>query len=280
MIPCKEYFALKREELKQKIENVTCYTGCRPKLVIFKFGDDPSSTSYIKGISKDCDIVGIDAVVKDIGYDITSEELNFEIMMACLEFDGVMVQAPLPRHIDREKINIPVYADVDGWGKNAMFKPCTPLGVINYLKYNNYDFEGKDICVVGRSEHVGKPLARMLTDLDATVMLCHSKTRNLNKYFMRADLVITAIDKVEYFGREYSLLGNVIDIGLGLNKEGKLKGNLTDDTIASIINWHTYIKDGFIISGTGGVGLLTRLELLNNTYEAFCMRGKAVKYEY
>ena len=276
MISCKEYVAIKKAELKEKIAE----KKSKPCLAVITFDNDPSTNSYIKGIKKDCEEVGMILRVIKMPVDITNGEFQDALAtLSCsVNVDGVLIQSPLPEHINKDEARNNVFykADVDCFNKySRTFEPCTPLGVINYLKYNNYNFEGKDICVVGRSEHVGKPLARMLTDLNATVTLCHSKTdkRSLKTYTNISDLIITCVDKIEFFDETYfGNLSSAIDIGLGENVNGKLRGNL-DESAISYLTREDY-NNNFVISGVGGVGLLTRLELLNNTYKAFCMQRK------
>ena len=268
MITCKEYVTIKKEELKNKIKtNNIC-----PRLVVFQIGDNPASNSYIKGKHKDCEEVGIEFHLVKLPETITQEQLQFEIELinTLATVHGIILQLPVPDHINVKEIQefINPDKDVDGFNKYSIFTPCTPLGVINYLKYNNYDFEGKNACVIGRSDIVGKPLSSMLTDLNCTVTLCHSKTKHLEMITDNQDIIFTCIDRVEYFDDKYFLGSqDVIDIGLGRNENGKLVGNLTENAVKKL-KIHAHKGNNIIISGTGGVGLLTRLELLNNTYEA------------
>ena len=182
------------------------------------------------------------------------------------------MQLPLPDHIDVKNIQrcIPLDKDVDGFRVDSPFEPCTPLGVINYLKHNDYQFAGKDALVIGRSDIVGKPLARMLTDLDCTVTLAHSKTSKPYRHCGSADIIFTCIDKIEYFDAHNDFPSvNIIDIGLGRNAEGKLVGNLNHLSVLKELEYRQRWKHpSFIISGPGGVGLLTRLTLLENVYKA------------
>lgn len=272
MISCKEYAEIKKAELKEKIAGL----GFTPKLVVIQVGNNPASNSYIVGKKKDCEEVGIEMWHIKLPEDISQDELGEETAIICCDrsVDGVIVQLPLPSHIDPKKIqrHIWINKDVDGFRSDSPFDPCTPLGVINYLKHNNYDFEGKNALVIGRSDIVGKPLARMLTDLDCTVTLAHSKSclADALKY---KDIAFTCIDKLEYFDAfgEFDNNTDIIDIGLGRNADGKLVGNLNAYTVELANN--SMSRFGmFIISGPGGVGLLTRVALLENVYKSALMR--------
>lgn len=271
MISCKEYAEIKKAELKEKIAEL----GFTPKLVVIQVGDNPASNSYIAGKKKDCEEVGIKMQHLVYPEYISQDELGEEVLFVCADRSatGVIVQLPLPNHIDVKKIQRHIWddKDVDGFRVNSPFDPCTPLGVINYLKHNNYEFEGKDALVIGRSDIVGKPLARMLTDLDCTVTLAHSKSC-LTDALKHKDIAFTCIDKLEYFDAygEFENYTDIIDIGLGRNADGKLVGNLNAYTV-ELANNSMSRFGGFIISGPGGVGLLTRVALLENVYKAALM---------
>lgn len=266
----KDYVAIKKAELKEKISEL----GFTPKLVVIQVGDNPASNSYIAGKKRDCEEVGIECVHLRFNESASMDNLIFNTWVWGSGDDtaGVIIQLPLPNHIDVKKLQkcILPEIDVDGFRVDSPFEPCTPLGVINYLKYNDYQFEGKDALVIGRSDIVGKPLARMLTDLDCTVTLAHSKTTALDNYSDHADIIFTCIDKLEYFDayHDFSTV-DIIDIGLGRNTKGELVGNLSRAGVAKERE-HRQLWNypAFIISGPGGVGLLTRLTLLENVYKA------------
>lgn len=265
----KEYVELRKERLKEEVE------GKAIKLVVIQVGDNPASNSYIKGKIKDCAEVGIISEHKKLEADKTTKdlvgliyELNYDT--AC---HGIIVQLPLPPHIDVKKVQLAIdpRKDVDGFHPMSLFNPCTPMGVINFLKYVNYDFEGKNALVIGRSDIVGKPLARMLTDLNCTVTLAHSKSNNIGNLMESSDIIFTAINSIEYYNEffRYNLrfANPIIDIGLGVSKrDNKLHGNLSEKLV-TILRREFKFKD--VLSGTGGVGLLTRLQLLDNVVQAF-----------
>ena len=272
MISCKDYAALKKEELKTKIDE---HIIIRPYLSVIQIGDDPASNSYIKGKQRDCEEVGIFFSHYRFSSDISHDELK-EFIADLNEdpiYNGIILQLPVPSHIDVKDIQrlIDPAKDVDGFNPDSYFQPCTPLGVINYLKFNGYHFRGKNACVIGRSDIVGKPLAKMLLDLDCTVTVCHSKS-DLRSVLPCQDIIFTCINQIEFFDETYfAPYQDVIDIGLGKGTDGKLHGNLTE---AAYLQQKEYTgtNNSVVISGTGGVGLLTRLELLNNTYKAMIER--------
>lgn len=271
MLTCKEYAAKRKEELKQYISE----KGLKPCLVVIQVGDRPESNSYIRGKVRDCEEVGIECIVKKFPENISETQLIKWICMcnAANDIHGVIVQLPLPDHINVKEIQswIKENKDVDGFSPISPFDPCTPAGVIGYLKAIDYEFEGKDALVIGRSPIVGKPLADMLTDLDCTVTLAHSKSNTLDWHMgaCEPDIVFTCIDKIEYFNfstvpRRY-LDRDWIDIGLGAGEDGKLHGNLNHKDIDLIKELY---PERICISGTGGVGLLTRVALLENVVRA------------
>lgn len=272
MLSCKDYAERKKEDLKMRIVD---YISVRPHLTVVQIGDDAASNSYIKGKKKDCEEVEIEFEHIKLNSDISQEDIEDCITTLNIrrDVDGIILQLPVPNHIDVKKIQrlIDPTKDVDGFNPESHFQPCTPLGVVNYLKYNCYEFQGKNACVIGRSDIVGKPLAKMLLDLNCTVTICHSKS-DLRAVLPCQDIIFTCIDKIEFFGDDYfAPYQDVIDIGLGRGKDGKLHGNLTEKAYENQKRY-TGIENTFAISGTGGVGLLTRLELLNNTFQAMTER--------
>lgn len=271
MISCKEYTELRKKELKEYIKK----EGLKPCLVVIQVGDRPESNSYIRGKMRDCEEVGIECMIERFATDVPQTTLAQKILYYDYvpSVSGIILQLPVPDHIDVKKIQelINPRKDVDGFNINSPFDPCTPSGVIGYLKHIGYEFEGRDALVIGRSDIVGKPLARMLTDLDCTVTLAHSKTDNCVGKMVRLehDIVFTCIDKIEYFNLQgfpsYELDKDFIDIGLGVGEDGKLHGNIHHKSVERI---KRYYPERICISGTGGVGLLTRLALVENVVKA------------
>ena len=275
MLTCKEYAEQKKQELKEYISE----KGLKPCLVVIQVGDRPESNSYIRGKVKDCEEVGIYCNVDKLDTTISQRELEETIIDYNWDKDvhGIILQLPVPDHIDVKRIQslIDPKKDVDGFGILSPFNPCTPAGVIGYLKAIDYKFEGKDALVIGRSDIVGKPLARMLTDLDCTVTLAHSKSRHIYELASWPDIIFTCINKIEYFDNNIvntnEGLSDIIDIGLGTGSDGKLHGNLKESTVKFIRELH---PESICISGTGGVGLLTCVTLLENVVKACDMQAK------
>lgn len=275
-IPIEHYVSIEKDEIKKELK--CCNT--RPRLGAIYFGDNPASDSYIKGIKKDCDELGYEFIAIKVKPSLANSYVvrtYIDSLDKILSVHGIIIQKPLP-----DSVNLSIFdsinpgKDVDGAGKDSIFYPCTPLGVINYLKFNGYRFEGKNACVIGRSDTVGKPLAKMLLDLNCTVTICHSKsdlrrtlTSPLMSSFPYQDIIFTCIDKIEFFDESYfAPTQDVIDIGLGIGKDGKLHGNLTEEAYIHQKEY-TGLHNSVVISGVGGTGLLTRLELLKNTFKAF-----------
>lgn len=270
-IPVKDYVSIEKDKIREELK---CYST-RPHLGTIYFEDNPASDSYIKGIKKDCD---------ELGYEFTAIKAEPSLANSYVDsfnknpsIHGIIIQKPLPESVCLSIDGlIDPYKDVDGAGMYSMFYPCTPIGVINYLKFNGYRFEGKNACVIGRSKTVGKPLAKILLDLNCTVTICHSKsdlrrtlTSPLMSSFPCQDIIFTCIDKIEFFDESYFVPSqDVIDIGLGIGKDGKLHGNLTKEAYMSQKEY-TGLHNSVVISVVGGTGLLTRLELLKNTFRAF-----------
>ena len=267
MVSCKEYVAIKKEELKEKIKTFER----PPKLCVIQVGHNSASDSYIRGKKKDAEEVGIEFNHIPLPEDIEQGQLEYQVeLQSCLN-DGLIVQLPLPKHLDVDRITklIPANKDVDGFKPDSCFKSCTPKGIIDWLKYNNYNFTEKVACVIGRSNILGKPLAAMLTDLNATVILCHSKTtkRQLDELISDSDIVFTCIDKIEYFTSDnFYSYQDIIDVGLGCGKDGKLHGNIEEKSLDKIreLNY-----GHIIVSGKGNTGLTTRLALVQNTVAAY-----------
>lgn len=251
------------------VTGMSCYN-----LVVIQVGYDPASDSYIRGKQKDCEKIGINLVRVRIASETDGTKGTRQIIESIRRWSyridtvGIMVQLPIPDTYDLEAIKnaIPDRLDVDGFKVTSPFNPCTPKGIIDYLDACEYSLEGKNALVVGRSDIVGKPLARMLLDKNATVTVAHSKTdeNSLEWLIGHSDIVFLAVNKIQYFNEVYpfgfcSNAPDVIDITLGRGDDDKLHGSLTDSTI-------NYIRgnDGAVISGTGGVGLLTRLALMQN----------------
>lgn len=264
----KEYVKIRKAELKEKVSSMKE----KPCLAVIQIGNNAASNSYVKGKRKDCEEIGIEFYHLHIedNDDLSTESVleYIDITRNLVNPSGIIVQLPIPDKLDYERIKdaIGTLEDVDGFIEQSPYDPCTPKGVVDYLKFNNYEFDGKHACVIGRSDIVGKPLEKMLLNLNCTVSICHSKTTEIDLQDLIAcsDIVFTCINQIEYFDKQWFHKRNdVIDIGLGRGKDGKLHGNLTKNSV-------DYLKNmgSFVISGTGGVGLLTRLALMENVIKA------------
>ena len=252
----KDYF----QQEKAKIASLIKIANKVPKLAVIQVGDNSASNKYITNKKKDCEEVGIKFEWYHFPEDITTDELIFNIDDIQKEVDAIIVQMPVPKHINVKAVELAIdpNKDVDGFHPMTRFKPCTPLGIVNYLKACDYDFVGKDIAVIGRSDIVGKPMARMLTDLDATVTLCHSKTKHLDRYLYNSDLIISAVGKAKFIDCA-ELNTPIVDVGINFDENGKMCGDC-------------YNTEGIEITPVpGGVCLLTRLSLMENAVvAAFC----------
>lgn len=267
-IAVKEYVKKEKEKILSK--KALCFDGVNPpSLCVVQVGDNPASNSYISGKKKDCDELGFCFEHVKLSDDVNQNILVRVIKDVSLSYDGVVLQLPIPDNLSKCSAfeAIERTCDVDGLKKSSLFTPCTPLGIISYLTICNYDFSGKNALVIGRSDLVGKPLTNLLIDKRANVTCVNSTfgSESLKCVVANSDIVFTAIDKIELFDSNLfeGFNGVVIDIGLGRGSDGKLHGNLTKEAVKSLEE-----NNSFVISGIGGVGLLTRIGLMNNVLYA------------
>jgi methylenetetrahydrofolate dehydrogenase (NADP+)/methenyltetrahydrofolate cyclohydrolase len=268
----KEYVTQKKESLKERIKEL----GYNPSLLIIQVGDNPASNSYIKGKIKDCEEVGIDVhLIKEEAKWFREEGVfdynNFSYMIS--NADGVILQLPVEdKNLEHMIINsIRLYQDVDGFQLGSPFKPCTPAGIIDYLENGLHEnLAGKVITVVGKGPLVGGPIVPMLMEKGATVISCNSKTKELGKMIYMADIVISAVGKANLIGdlTETKVGQIIIDAGTTRDEDGKLCGDV-DKRIYDC----PYLQ---VTPVPGGVGLLTRLQLLDNVVTAAEWKGKQV----
>lgn len=267
--------AKKRKEiLRKKIEEDYKKYGRYPTLKVILVGDNPGSLSYVKGKEKASSEVNIITDIISFSNDVSEEELLKKIdeLNADNNVDAILVQLPLPKHINTRNIldQISLSKDVDGFKKEnqgALFikedglYPCTPLGIMNMLEYYNIDLKGKRCVVIGRSNIVGLPLAKMLLDKDATVTICHSKTLNLSKITKQSDLIVACFGQAKLITKKYIKKGAII-IDVGANKlNNKLCGDVDFDSC--------YKKASYISKVPGGVGPMTITTLLENCYKIY-----------
>lgn len=260
-----------KEELITKVQSLN-KNGIYPCLSTILVGDDPASTIYVRNKHRACAEVGIET--KDNKISSSIEEKNLIGLIKSLNDDpsvhGILMQLPLPAHINQFNVinAINPQKDVDGLtyynaglllNKRSLFIPCTPLGVMELLKYYNIELRGKDVVIVNRSILVGKPIALLLLDKDATIMICHSHTKNINEKVKNADIVITAVGNRKLFTlREESVKDGVVVIDIGITREnGKIKGDVDFENVSKKASWITPVP--------GGVGPMTIAMLLKNT---------------
>lgn len=265
IVSCKDYVDIKKKELKEEIKHL----DKKPVLAVIQIDDDKASNSYIKGKQKDCDEIGIEMRHINI-YSNAAEQQEVEGVIkdiANSDADGIIIQLPIPDKYDLERLQnlIPPEKDVDGFRRDSCFKPCTPKGIIDWMEYNDFEFKGKDCCVLGRSKIVGLPLTSMLIEKGATVTCCNSTTPSTWYYTRNADYVFSAVGIPNYF--DFSDFTNlcelIVDIGINRDENGKLCGDVNN------VGFENSLNDTFVTPVPGGVGLLTRLALMQNTLNAY-----------
>lgn len=270
--------ALKKQILESLKEQVG-KLKCQLKLAVIQVGDDPASKVYIR--QKVNMMSAIDSLCECYHFATdASEEMILDLIDALNAdptMDGILVQMPLPKGFDAHRIQnrIDPLKDVDGLtdinagklvhGREGL-APCTPLGVMRLLDHYQIPVEGKNVVIVGRSDLVGKPLASMMTNRNATVTLCHSKTQNLASVTKGADILVAAVGKPKFFGKEYVREGaTFIDVGIS-RVDGKLCGDFDFDAVCDMASYITPVP--------GGVGPMTVAELGENTLKAHQLRKK------
>lgn len=249
-------------------------TGVRPGLAVVIVGEDPASKVYVRNKKKGCEEAGFYSEVHEMPADTTQAELlaKIEELKANENIHGILVQLPLPKHLDEKAVidAIPPEKDVDAFhpvntGKIMIgdynFLPCTPAGVMKMLEYEQIDVTGKECVVVGRSNIVGKPMAMLLLHANGTVTVCHSRTKDLAEVTRRADILVVAIGKANFITADMVKEGAVvIDVGMNRNAEGKLCGDVDFENVKE--------KASAITPVPGGVGVMTITMLLENTLSA------------
>lgn len=264
----KQISAQIKDELKERVEKLEV------TLAVIQVGNDPASTVYVGNKKKACEYIGI----RSLAYELPEETPEEELLQLIKELNdrddvnGILVQLPLPAHMDEDKViqTISPKKDVDGFHPQSVgalsigqpgFVSCTPAGVIQLLKRTGVEIDGKECVIVGRSNIVGKPMALLMLRENATVTVCHSHTKDLKEVTKRADILIVAIGKPKFITKEYVKDGAVvIDVGIHRGADGKLCGDVDYDDVAPI----TYA----ITPVPGGVGPMTIAMLMNNCVEA------------
>ncbi|WP_300367682.1 bifunctional methylenetetrahydrofolate dehydrogenase/methenyltetrahydrofolate cyclohydrolase FolD [Hydrogenimonas sp.] len=263
-----------RDDIAKEVERLKKERDITPGLAVILVGDDPASHAYVKMKAKACKEAGIYSITHEMPESISQSEIEETILMMNKNpnIDGILVQLPLPSHIDTTKILelIDPKKDVDGFHAYNFgrlmtgldgFVPCTPLGVMEMLKAYGIDPKGKDACVVGASNIVGKPMAALLLNAFATVDICHIYTKNLPEHTRRADILVVGVGKAGLITEEMVKEGAVvIDIGINRLDDGTLVGDVDYDNVAP--------KCSYITPVPGGVGPMTIAMLLKNTLKA------------
>ena len=263
-----------RAELKQETEAFAAKTGVRPGLAVIIVGSDPASQVYVRNKRRACEEVGYYSEAYELPENTTQEELNALVdkLNADEKIHGILCQLPLPKHLDENEVilRIDPKKDVDAFhpynvGKimigDYAYLPCTPAGVMVLLQRSGIEIAGKECVVVGRSNIVGKPQAMLLLHANGTVTVCHSRTKNLAEVCRRADILVAAIGKADFFTADMVKEGAVvIDVGMNRRADGKLTGDVDFESVAP--------KASYITPVPGGVGPMTITMLLKNTLTA------------
>lgn len=265
-----------KKEVAEQVEKLAAQYGRKPNLTVVLVGDDPASVSYVTGKGKACAEVGIENKTITLPAESTEEQVLelINTLNADQTVDGILVQLPLPKHINEERVIDAILKDkdVDGfhpynvaalWEKRPCILPCTPKGVVKLLKSKNIEISGKRVVVMGRSNIVGLPAAKLMLDENATVTIVHSRTKNIADVCAEADILIVGIGKPKFVKPEFIKEGAaVIDVGVNRDPEtGKLCGDVDFDACAPHCSYITKVP--------GGVGPMTIACLMENTVECY-----------
>ena len=274
IIDGKKIAADTRADIARRVAEFEGETGVKPGLAVIIVGENPASQVYVRNKKKAAIEVGMHSVVIEMPEETTQEALmaKLEELKADKAIHGILVQLPLPRHLDEDAVidAIPPEKDVDAFhpvntGKIMIgdfdFLPCTPAGVMKMLEYEGVEIEGKECVVVGRSNIVGKPQAMLLLHKNGTVTVCHSRTKNLSEVCRRADILVVAVGRADFITGDMIKEGAVvIDVGMNRRADGKLTGDVDFASCEP--------KASMITPVPGGVGPMTITMLLENTLTA------------
>lgn len=274
IIDGKKIAADTRADIARRVEDFKAENGFVPGLAVIIVGENPASKVYVRNKKKACEDVGMFSVVIEMPEETKQEELmaKIEELKCDSSIHGILVQLPLPRHLDEDAViaAIPPEKDVDAFhaqntGKIMIgdfdFLPCTPAGVMKMLEYEGVEIEGKECVVVGRSNIVGKPQAMLLLHKNGTVTICHSRTKNLAEVTRRADILVVAVGRADFITGDMIKQGAVvIDVGMNRRDDGKLTGDVDFESAEKVA--------GMITPVPGGVGPMTITMLLENTLTA------------
>ncbi len=265
-----------KDELKEKVAKLK-EEGKNIALAVIQVGNDPASSVYVNNKKKGCAYIGIESLSYELEESVSEEELLdlIDKLNKDDKVNGILVQLPLPKHIDEDKIikAISPKKDVDGFHPESVgamcigqpgFLSCTPAGIIQLLKRSNIEIAGKECVIVGRSNIVGKPMSLLLLREDGTVTVTHSRTKDLKEVTKRADILVVAIGKPKFITSEYVKDGAVvIDVGIHRNENNKLCGDVDFDDVVDKVSAITPVP--------GGVGPMTIAMLMNNCVESALM---------
>ena len=267
-----------KDELKEKTALLK-EKGIEVTLAVILVGADPASQVYVRNKKRACEYIGYNSLSYELPAETTQEELLKLIdgLNGRKDVDGILVQMPLPKHIDEKKVTLAISPDKDVDGFHPMnvgalcvggkgFVSCTPAGIIQLLKrgVDGFDISGKECVIVGRSNIVGKPMALLMLRENATVTIAHSRTKNLEEVCKRADIIIAAVGKAGMITKDHVKPGAVvIDVGINRSEDGKLCGDVKFDEVSEIASAITPVP--------GGVGPMTIAMLMHNCYEAAIM---------
>jgi methylenetetrahydrofolate dehydrogenase (NADP+)/methenyltetrahydrofolate cyclohydrolase len=262
------------ELLKEKIDE----SGLYPRLATVIVGEDPASQMYVRMKHRACERVGIGSIGIELSIDASTEQVLEAVarLNADPDIDGILVQLPLPRGVETARVidAVAPIKDVDGFhpfnlgrllaGK-PVYAPCTPQGIMTILDEYGIPARGQRAVVVGRSIDVGRPMAALLLNADATVTICHSKTRNIEDETRNADILVSAVGRAKFVRPEMVKVGaTVIDVGINYDEQGKLCGDIDFEAVRE--------RAGAITPVPGGVGPMTIATLMENTFKAARLR--------
>lgn len=274
-----------KEDIKKRVEEANNLHNSVPSLVVILVGNDPASQSYVNGKIKATQTVGIKSSLLHYDTSVSEKELlsKIEELNNDTSVDGILVQLPLPSHIDEMKViaAIAPRKDVDGFNPENVAKlwlgqdcivPCTPKGIMYLLEKSGIDIEGKHAVIIGRSNIVGKPVAKLLMDANATVTIAHSHSQNLKEICLTADIIISAVGKAHIVNSDMIQSGAVlIDVGIHRDEAtGKLQGDIDFEECLP--------KASYITPVPGGVGPMTIAMLMQNTLECYLTKVQNEKF--
>jgi methylenetetrahydrofolate dehydrogenase (NADP+)/methenyltetrahydrofolate cyclohydrolase len=263
-----------RDTIAEKISERVSKGFCKPGVAVILMGNNPASEVYVRNKHQDCQSVGMYSEVITLPETGSQDDLlnTIHTLNARKEIHGILVQLPLPAHIDTTRVleSILPSKDVDGFHpynmgrlavRQPLLRPCTPKGIMTLLETTGISLSGKDAVVIGQSNIVGRPMALELLAAGCTVTICHSKTRELQKKCSTADILIAATGQPKMIKKEWIQPGAVvIDVGITRSGDGKLSGDVDFDEASQVASWITPVP--------GGVGPMTRASLLENTLQA------------